>query len=92
MDIRNTIMDIHNCVMDKYEFITRTLIMGDNLLPWPWCRHILSIIVEMLGHLKNHPSWLNGLYELQEHVQKHELLTTSKNDIYFQPRQYFNKT
>ena len=47
MDILNTIMDIHNCVMDKYEFIIRTLRIGKKLLPW--CQHILSIKVENSG-------------------------------------------
>ena len=59
MDIRNTIIDIHNCVMDKYEFITRTLKMGDNLLPWPRCQHILSIKVENVGSPKEPPKLVN---------------------------------
>ena len=66
--------------------------MGDNLLPWPWCRHILSIKVENAGSPNEPPKLLTGLYELQVHVQKHELLRKSKNDIYFHPRPCFSKT
>ena len=75
MDIRNTIMDIHSCALGKYELITRTLRMGNNLLPW--CRHILSIKVENAGSPEEPPKLLTGRYELQVHVQKYKLLTTS---------------